>query len=681
MAAAVRWLRLSGRKARAVLEQEAPVRRSGAAAAAAAEGSVRHFSENAAPQEKSSNLEVAEEDIVIPRKKSWDKLAVLRALASTVKRDPTAAKYIFQDDPFLIPRSTRDFQLYTLSKASGENAARYVVNRHPEYFQRDIAVPHIPCLMPPNMELQLNEEVSEEALISQIQLRKVKASVNMYDQLLQKGATVSLETSNSLLDLLCFYGDREPSVEEPYAGENNESEELQEAPEEREQKGSSRNTSLWREKNNAERIFNLMPEKNAHSYCAMIRGMVKHRACEKAFGMYTELLNNMFNADVYTFNALILAVNEVKQNATDRLEVIEDLLRQMKQQNVQPNLLTFNSVLKVLKWCGGLGKNMAMRTLNEMKILNIEPSLATYEHLLRMFYRAASLPPNPPEIIYSILDEMEGKSFYPCDPDDDKFFLTAMKTCLKLKDVQLAYQLNRILETGENRKMMGNHFQQMAYWRTFFHLLCLMEQLDVIMKYYKELVLSAFYLNSDMLLSLLQALDTANHLELIPQIWKDNRPFWQNQRSVTAEEALALMARDVQPLETQIAFADCAADIKSFYERQESNQATLEWTAPVLNHITVLFARAGRPQEAWKMLELFKKHNRIPSHLVMNEVLNCITQENQADQARDLVKLAASFSLPSTPDLAKRVLEEFELSEEDRKDLAEMTEETDSYHE
>ncbi|KAJ7313380.1 hypothetical protein JRQ81_004694, partial [Phrynocephalus forsythii] len=401
MAAAVRWLRLSGRKARAVLEQEAPVRRSGAAAVAAAEGSVRHFSENAAPQEKSSNLEVAEEDIVIPRKKTWDKLAVLRALASTVKRDPTAAKYIFQDDPFLIPRSTRDFQLYTLSKASGENAARYVVKRHPEYFQRDIAVPHIP----------LNEEVSEEALISQIQLRKVKASVNMYDQLLQKGATVSLETSNSLLDLLCFYGDREPSVEEPYAGENNESEELQEAPEEREQKGSSRNTSLWREKNNAERIFNLMPEKNAHSYCAMIRGMVKHRACEKAFGMYTELLNNMFNADVYTFNALILAVNEVKQNATDRLEVIEDLLRQMKQQNVQPNLLTFNSVLKVLKWCGGLGKNMALRTLNEMKILNI-----------------ASLPPNPPEIIYSILDEMEGKSFYPCDPDDDKFFLTAMKT-------------------------------------------------------------------------------------------------------------------------------------------------------------------------------------------------------------------------------------------------------------
>lgn len=30
-----------------------------------------------------------------------------------------------------------------------------------------------------------------------------------------------------------------------------------------------------RENNNAERIFKIMPEKNAHSYCTMIRGMVK----------------------------------------------------------------------------------------------------------------------------------------------------------------------------------------------------------------------------------------------------------------------------------------------------------------------------------------------------------------------------------------------------------------------
>ena len=34
-------------------------------------------------------------------------------------------------------------------------------------------------------------------------------------------------------------------------------------------------TLVSRARNHAERIFALMPEKNAHSYCTMIRGMVK----------------------------------------------------------------------------------------------------------------------------------------------------------------------------------------------------------------------------------------------------------------------------------------------------------------------------------------------------------------------------------------------------------------------
>lgn len=50
----------------------------------------------------------------------------------------------------------------------------------------------------------------------------------------------------------------------------------------------------------------------------------------------------------------------------------------------------------------------------------------------------------------------------------------------------------------------------------------------------------------------------------------------------------------------------------------------------------------------------------------MNEVLNCIKESNRPDKALDLVKLATDFSLQSTSGLAKRVLEEFQLSEEQR---------------
>lgn len=47
--------------------------------------------------------------------------------------------------------------------------------------------------MPENLALQL-EEVSESALKERIQLRKVKASVDMYDQLLQAGTSLKLVT-------------------------------------------------------------------------------------------------------------------------------------------------------------------------------------------------------------------------------------------------------------------------------------------------------------------------------------------------------------------------------------------------------------------------------------------------------------------------------------------------------
>lgn len=36
--------------------------------------------------------------------------------------------------------------------------------------------------------------------------------------------------------------------------------------------------------------------------------------------------------------------------------------------------------------------------------------------------------------------------------------------CLDMKDVQLAYRLHRVVETGENWKMMGGVSQQTSYW-------------------------------------------------------------------------------------------------------------------------------------------------------------------------------------------------------------------------
>ncbi|KFW03721.1 hypothetical protein N327_04547, partial [Fulmarus glacialis] len=622
------------------------------------------------------------EEIVLPRRKTWDKLAVLQTLASTVNRDPTAAHYMFQDDPFLMPRNAAHSRLFSLSKESGRNAAKYIIKQFPQYFDKTFAEPNVPCLMPETLTPQI-EGVSEEALKERIHLRRVKDSVDLFDQLVQAGTPVSLETTNSLLDLLCFYGDGESTLEK----EEEEKQDLEEpgvnaseqkAPKRQFQRGSGSRWSLFidsRENNNAERIFKIMPERNAHSYCTMIRGMVKHGASAKAYDMYLDLLNERHKADVHTFNALITAVPYLKERSVERWELAKVFLNHMAQQEVQPNLLTFNALLKTLRRCGGIGRSMSLLVIKEMEALDIEPSLATYDHLLFIFYRDVDLCPSG--IISEVLDDVEKRSFTPQDPDDAKFFATAMQACCDLKDIKLAYRLNKAMEKGDNWKFLDMD-RLNAYWSKFFSLLCMMEQIDVVLKWYKEMSPSLFYPTPKNILDLLQALDAANHLEVIPSVWEDMKQLGFNRRQELLEEVLSLMSREQHPDEIQLAFAKCAEDIKAVCEQTGREQAPLEWTGSALSHLALLFSRAGRTQDAWNTMEHFQQINRIPTDQVMDEFLNCAKQTNCPDEAIKLVKLAASLGLPSSQRLKSRTEKEFELSEKQKKTLESIKSDSDS---
>lgn len=180
------------------------------------------------------------------------------------------------------------------------------------------------------------------------------------------------------------------------------------------------------------------------------------------------------------------------------------------------------------------------------------------------------------------MNELTGKKFSPKDPDDDLFFQSAMRVCSSLRDLELAYEIHGLLNTGDNRKFLGPDYRRNFYYSKFFSLLCLMEQIDVTLKWYKDLIPSVFFPSSQTLIDLLQALDVANRLEVIPQIWK-------------ALKAVLLTLRASQ---LQVAFADCAADIKSTYESQDARQTAPSWPASPLNCIAILYLRAGRTQEA-----------------------------------------------------------------------------------
>ncbi|KAM4050375.1 small ribosomal subunit protein mS39 [Anomaloglossus baeobatrachus] len=620
-------------------------------------------------QSSSHHAATATEEIELPRRKTWDKTAVLQALAYTVNHDPTSASYTFQDDPYLIPSMSTDYKLYSMAKESGKNAAKYIVNMYPDLFQKDLAEPHIPCLMPESIQPQI-ESVSEAALSERINLRRVKESVDLFDQLLQGGTTPSLEITNKLLDLVCFYGDREPSTDEQQQQlEDNESENSKKknVP----QKGLPAKMT-WRPNNNAERIFNLMPERNAHSYRTLIRGMVKHGAYAQAFGMYTDLLNNRFTGDVSTFNALILAAPETKPEVKDKCALIVDLLNHMVQQKVTPNLLTFNAVLKSLRRIGPAVKGMAMQTLMEMKALHIDPSLGTYCHLLGVHYRPGdSLAQS--QLLASILGQTQGRSFTAEDPDDALFFGEAMRVCLEAKDLDLAYELHKLMNTGDNWRLLGKPSQEFAYYGRLFHIVCMMENTNVVLKWYRDLVPSRYYPTSKGFQNLLQVLEMENRLELIPELWKDIKRIGHSNKDYLLEEVLNLMASAKQPAELQAAFADTATSIKSVYDSSENSKHQMKASAAASGNIAILLTRAGRLEEAWKILKSFQAKHLVPRSNVITELLDGAKAAGSRAVAVDLVHLAVSFSLPDTAQIAQRVLDDFTLTEEQRISLQDLT--------
>ena len=76
-------------------------------------------------------------DIVIPPRVERGPTDILEALAGTVGKDFTAPHYRYHDDPWLIPWRLDSKRVYTLAKESGKNAAKYIMNQHPDLFHHN----------------------------------------------------------------------------------------------------------------------------------------------------------------------------------------------------------------------------------------------------------------------------------------------------------------------------------------------------------------------------------------------------------------------------------------------------------------------------------------------------------------------------------------------------------------
>lgn len=155
----------------------------------------------------------AEEKIVVPKRIPRGPTDILQALASTVKRDPTAPHYKYHDDPYLIPMSNIGKRTFAMAQEAGRKAAHWIRQEHADLFQHQVAEPAIKAFAP-QMVYTEDSEVTEDTLKSVINDAQVSNAVTVYKLLEKNKVKLSADTLQNLLELLCFYNCEDGLLEE-----------------------------------------------------------------------------------------------------------------------------------------------------------------------------------------------------------------------------------------------------------------------------------------------------------------------------------------------------------------------------------------------------------------------------------------------------------------------------------
>lgn len=190
-------------------------------------------------------------------------------------------------------------------------------------------------------------------------------------------------------------------------------------------------------------------EQKFRLYNSFLSGLFKHNHVEKALNIYDEMKQNNILFDLTTYNYLLRSTSFIKESYDTRWQFIVDCLKEMKENSIQPNLRTFNSILYTLRRCSLFerGPILALSILNEMKQCGIKPSLGTWAHIIMIFYPNDQIGYET-QILPQIIDELEneyelnGKQFQWRDMDDSEFFFNAMfKATVNCRDIELGKKI------------------------------------------------------------------------------------------------------------------------------------------------------------------------------------------------------------------------------------------------
>ncbi|XP_065564932.1 small ribosomal subunit protein mS39-like isoform X2 [Artemia franciscana] len=618
--------------------------------------------------------------IQIPTRIERGPTDILKALAKTVKRDKTAAHYKFQDDPYLIPLTVMGKRQFALSKEAGRKAAKWIRQEHAEFFQHKLADPFIEAFAP-TPKYDENSEVSNEILRTVIERQDVSNAINVFELMKTKNIDVHPATEQSLLELLCFHNSEDPL----------DMDDAQQLWYFKAQSISEKSRNNWRDSGYAEKLFHSMKNKTPEAYCAMIQGMASYGQGSRAWNLYNEMRENKLTISTEAYNSIISVVPILKEEANLRWELLEEVLRNMVEDGVAPNLGTLNAILSALSKVSlfRISLSRSLSALTEFRSLGIEPCLASFYHLLNIHYaRRVSGSTLLPEIV----QYLEGLTeINPGDMNDVNFFFKAMEICHeKHADLPLAHRIHSLLIKHGGGKFIGGALRESIYYRYYFQLVAKTETIDNLMEFYHSFVPHIYNPELSVMEDIITSIDIHGAIEHIPQIWSDARLYEKTQREKLAYQILSSLAKNVKPVTESVTESEnemrqrilkTATDIWNNLESMfnaENQRSPSNWSGEPLGNLLMIFLRLDGFQRACKVIEKLDrdgatKVSGFPKGEALRAFLGVCKDNAHASHALATINYVTQIGYEEAEELATFVAKNIPMDEAQRNKLNAIT--------
>lgn len=599
-------------------------------------------------------------EIDIPKRISRSATDILKAIASTYQRDPTAPHYKYHDDPYLIPYSNFTKRSYALSQESGRKAAQWIRQQHADLFQHKVAEPFIEAFVPKPVYTE-ESEVNEQVLLNLIRSALVSDAITVYNILKKNGVELQTSTKESLLELLCFYNSEDP-VSEDWIEERWF----------RSSVTSNKSKNNWRSNALVEELFKELKDSTQATYSAIICGMAIHGELQKAMETFQEAIVKGVPLSVEVYNCLLSKAHSMRENHEKIWEQIQYLLSEMNARKVHPNIRTLNGVLESLSKMTSyrLAKKYAFQILAEFKALHIEPSLATFLYLLEVHFKDR-------QKLYGILSEVltliEQNKYHIVDPKDVLFYVRAMEICcIQLHNKELAYRLHNTLLNENNYNFIGDSYKESLYYRNFFFILSEAETLEKVMEFYEDVVPGIYIPEPAVMNAILKAVDINLAWNLLPKLWSDIVLFDQAEVSGLLENMLSCSAKNTDELLHE-KMSKIAWDIWEQIEGSKKERSLLQWTASMLGNIVLILLKGNEKAKAHLVMDKLIRlgstlMNEPPVEAMQMYIQSCI-EENSPELAIKTIQYCDSVGFMETAQFAKLLNTSIELTEKQNEKL------------